>query len=75
MEIVKDIDGRKFEILESANEYAFLRVLEDDGNYKPYVVAYRIDKINGGWESGTHYEDFEEAKATYHQNTDFSQQG
>lgn len=71
MDLIKNTDGREFEILESANEYVFLRVLDDDGNYKPFVVAHRIDKINGGWESSTHYEDFEKAKASFDQKTDF----
>ncbi len=65
----KDAEGREFEILETSNDYAFLQVRVDDGNYKPYVIAFRLNKSNGNWESAKHYEHFDEAKAYFDAET------
>ena len=60
--VVKGKQGKEYEILESANEYYLLRALAEEEDYKPYVVAYRLDEVNGGWESADVYDDFEQAK-------------
>ena len=70
--VFKDKQGKEYEILESANDYALLRALAEEEDYKPYAVAYLLDDVNGGWERADHYDDFEKAKAAFEGQTDSS---
>lgn len=68
--VVKGRQGKEYELLESDNDYYLLRALAEEEDYKPYAVAYRLDEVNGGWESAKVYDDFEQAKAAFDGETD-----
>lgn len=68
--VFKDKQGKEYEILESANDYALLEALADEEDYQPYVVAYLLDEVNGGWERAHHYDNLEQAKAAFDGETD-----
>lgn len=65
----KDNKGNEYEILETGNDYALLRALDDEA-LQPYVVAYLLDEMNGGWERANYYDNFETAKAAFDGETD-----